>query len=230
MSTIQARLASLRPSREAAVWWAVVLNTELLVLLAYLLAEDPIVTQPVYYLVPFVWINAALWAVFRVSPSPTSSRQRLAALAVAGGYFLVLGYFGGLFAPSSGPVTGLRVVLSDIPPGWAPALIYGGATLQFALLPFKLVGYATLAYLVYATVVDAGTSAVGGALGLFSCVSCSFPIIASVLSGVIGSTGALAAAAYNQSYVLSTAVFVVTVGLLVWRPTMADVRNIRNIW
>jgi hypothetical protein len=228
MSTIESRLASLRPSRETAIWWAVVLNTELLVLLAYLVVETPIVTQPLFYIIPFVWINAALWGVFHVSPRAASTRQRVTALAVAGGYFLVLGYFGGLYGPSAGPATGLRVAFEAVPPGWGPALIYGGAVIQFALLPFKLLGYATLAYLVYATVLDAASSVVGGVLGLFSCVSCTLPVIAGVVSGFVGGTGAVAAAAFNQSYLLSTVVFVVTVVLLVWRPTIADLRTIRQ--
>jgi hypothetical protein len=228
MSTIESRLASLRPSRETAVWWAVVLNTELLVLLAYLVVETPIITRPLFYLIPFVWINAALWGVFRVSPSRGSTRQHVAALGIAGGYFLVLGYFGGLYGPSAGPATGLRVAFDSIPPGWGPAVIYGGTAVQFALLPFKLVGYATLAYLVYATVVDAASSVVGGVLGLFSCVSCTLPVIAGIVSGFVGGTSAVAAAAYNQSYLLSTVVFVVTVVLLVWRPTMADLQAVRD--
>lgn len=228
MSALDATFADLRPSRESLVWWAVVLNTELLVLLSYVLFTDPTITQPLFYAVPFVWLNAALWAVLRVRPMPSTARQRYAALAVATGYFLVLGYFGGLYGPSGGPATGLRVVFDSIPPGWGPAVIYGGATLQFALLPFKVVGYATLAYLVYATLVDAASSAVGGVLGLFSCVSCTLPVIAGVVSGFVGGTGALASAAYGQSYLLSTVVFVITVGLLVWRPTMADLRRLRG--
>jgi hypothetical protein len=228
MSTIEARLAALRPSRETAVWWAVVLNTELLILLAYLLVETPIITRPVFYLVPFVWINAALWGVLRVSPAAGTMRQRLGAGLLAGGYLLVLGYFGGLYGPSAGPATGLRVAFESIPPGWGPAVIYGGSAVQFALLPFKLVGYLSLAYLVYATVLDTASSVVGGVLGLFSCVSCTLPVIAGIVSGFVGSTSAVAAAAYTQSYLLSSVVFVVTVVLLVWRPTMADLRALRQ--
>lgn len=227
MSTLEARLDGLRPSRETVVWWAVVLNTELLLMLAYLLAVGPTVTRPLFYLVPFVWINAALWGVFRVSPRATAARQRYVALAVAGGYFLVLGYAGGLYGPSGGTATGLRVAAFSVPPGWGPAVIYGGEVVQFALLPFKLVGYATLAYLVYATVLDAASSVVGGVLGLFSCVSCTLPVIAGVLSGFVGGAGAVAAAS-SQSYGVSTAVFVVTVVLLVWRPTVADLRALRS--
>jgi hypothetical protein len=229
MSTLETRLAALRPTRETAIWWGVVLNTQLLVMLAYLLVVGPSVTRPLFYLVPFVWLNAALWAVFRVSPTATSTRQRAVAVTIAGGYFLVLGYAGGLYGPSGGPVTGLRLVLTALPPGWSPAVIYGGGSVQFALLPFKLVGYATLAYLVYATVLDAASSVVGGMLGLFSCVSCTLPVLAGILSGFVGGTGAVAAAAYGQSYLLSTVVFVVTVVLLVWRPTLADLRRLRPL-
>jgi hypothetical protein len=229
MSTLGARLGGLRPSRETAIWWAVIVNTEVLLLLSYVLFTGPTITNPLFYLVPFVWINAALWGVFRVSPSPGSARQRYAALAVAGGYFLILGYFGGLYGLGSGSGAGLRVVFANVPPGWGPAVVYGGESLVFALLPFKVIGYATLAYLVYATVIDAASSVVGGVLGLFSCVSCTFPVLAGLLSGFVGGSGALAGAAYGQSYLLSTVVFVVTVGLLVWRPTVADVQRVRQL-
>jgi cytochrome c biogenesis protein CcdA len=59
---------------------------------------------------------------------------------------------------------------------------------------------------------------VTGILGLLSCVSCSWPILATLVTGVAGSGTAIAGAAYAQSYGLSTVVFVVTVGLLYWRP------------
>ena len=226
MSTLAGRLDALRPGRQTAVWWAVVLNTELLIMLAYVAVVGPDVTRPLFYVVPFVWVNAALWAAFRVSPRAVTGRQRAVAVVVAVGYFLVLGYAGGLYGGSNGVSTGLRVVVTALPPGWGPAVIYGGTAVQFALLPFKLVGYATLAYLVYATVVEAASSVVGGVLGLFSCVSCTLPVIAGVLSGFVGGTGAVANAAAGQTYGLSTVVFVVTVVLLVWRPTMADLRGL----
>lgn len=226
MSTLAGRLDALRPGRRTAVWWAVVLNTELLIMLAYVAVVGPDVTRPLFYVIPFVWVNTALWAVFRVSPRPATGRQRAAAVVVAVGYFLVLGYAGGLYGGSNGVSTGLRVVVTALPPGWGPAVIYGGTAVQFALLPFKLVGYATLAYLVYATVVEAASSVVGGVLGLFSCVSCTLPVIAGVLSGFIGGTSAVAAAATGQTYGLSTVVFVVTVVLLVWRPTVGDLRGL----
>jgi cytochrome c biogenesis protein CcdA len=80
------------------------------------------------------------------------------------------------------------------------------------------VGYAALAVLVYATALDVAGSAIGGVLGLFSCVSCTWPVLASLVGGVAGGSSAVASAALSGSYGLSTVIFVVTVGLLYWRP------------
>jgi hypothetical protein len=97
--------------------------------------------------------------------------------------------------------------------------VYEHALATVVLVPYKLVGYATLAYLVYGTVVDATRTGVAGLLGLLSCVSCSWPVLATLVSGVAGSGSAVAAATLDQSLWLSTVVFVVTVALLAWRPT-----------
>ncbi|WP_435360663.1 DUF7546 family protein [Haloarchaeobius sp. DFWS5] len=174
---------------------------------------------------PFVWINVGVWALWRASPPPApTSRKRRAAL-VALGYGLVLAYFGGLWSegymffdvgayqPSYG-----WYVASSLPPGFGPGLTYESELVNLALFPYKVVGYAALTYLVYATVVDAAGTAVSGLLGLLSCVSCSWPILATLITGVAGSGSALATAATQESLPLSTTVFVVTVGLLYWRP------------
>lgn len=224
MSAIQRRLDGLPVDRETLLYGAALVNLELLVVFAYLAVVGPTVVRPWFYAYPFVWINVALWAVRRTR-TPTAEGLRLwAARLLAAGYFLLLGYVGGLYGLSGGVAVGLRLELTALPPGWSPALIYGGELLQFALLPFKLVGYLALAYLVYVTVLDATGGVLGGVLGLFSCVSCALPVIAGVLSGFVGGAGAVATAAYAQSYALSTAVFVLTIALLVWRPTVADLR------
>jgi uncharacterized membrane protein YjjP (DUF1212 family) len=85
-------------------------------------------------------------------------------------------------------------------------------------MPARVVGYLALAYLVYGTVVDASSAGIAGLLGLLSCVSCTWPVIASVVAAVAGGGSALAATALGVSYDLSTLVFLVTVGLLYWRP------------
>jgi len=226
MSTIERRLGPYL-EREAVVYGAAVVNAEVLLVLAYLAVFEPAVTRPLFYVYPFVWINAAVYGLWRTELPSAPTRRRMAAVAVAVAYLGVLSYVGGLFGfGAGGAATGLRLELTALPPGWSPALIYAGASLQFALLPFKLIGYLTLAYLLYATLLDAAAGLAGASLGLLSCVSCTLPVIAGVLSGFVGGAGAVAAAAYGQSYALSTVVFVVTVWLLLWRPTVEDLRGL----
>lgn len=222
--------ARLRPSREGLLAWAALLNAELLLIAVYLLWTGVVPTRPLYYLYPFVWINAALWALWTVERPTGTDRRRALAAALAAGYFVVLAYFGGLFAVGSGGYAGgLSVVLASFPPGWSPAVLYNGTNLTLVALPFKVFGYLTLAYLVYATVLDAAGGAAAGVLGLFSCVSCTLPLIAGALSGFVGGSAALVSAAYGQSYGLSTAVFVLTVVLLVWRPAAGDIGRLRRV-
>jgi hypothetical protein len=212
---------------ETLAWIALVLTTEFLLVVSYLVGLDVQVRDWTLFVVPFVWINVGLWAVVRTTVGATTTRARRIGVVVAGGYFLLLAYFGGLIGPAAGgPVTSFSVELWDIPPGWSPALLYNGAAVTVAVVPYKLIGYLSLAYLVYATVVDASSAVVGGVVGLFSCVSCSFPILAGVATGIVGSGSALAGLATQSGYLLSTAVFVVTVGLLYWRPAIG--RHLSN--
>lgn len=211
------RLARFRPTRGTLLWGAVLVNAELLALFLYLARPGVTPTAVRYYVYPFIWINVGLWALVRVSPPKASNRRRYAAGALAVGYFLVLAYAGGLVGPGLGAMaTGFRI--APLPPGSGPALVYSGESLQLVLFPYKVVGYVALAVLVYATVLDVARSAIGGILGLFSCVSCTWPVLASLVSGVAGSSSAVASAALSGSYGLSTVVFVVTVALLYWRP------------
>ncbi|RXK49209.1 DUF7546 family protein [Halorientalis pallida] len=221
-ATITDRLAGLRPTRENLLIALLIVNSEVLLLGVYWLVSPSELTSLSsirYWLYPFVWINVGLWAILKTTPSPSPSRDRWLAGGIAVAYFAVLAYAGGLVGPASSMAgRSLRVTVLALPPGWAPTLIYNGDVLSAALFPFKLVGYVALAYLVYATVLDAAGSAVTGLLGLLSCVSCSWPVLASLATGLLGSGSALAGAVYTQSYGLSTLVFVVTVGLLYWRP------------
>lgn len=211
----------LRPERDTLLWAGLLLNTELIVTMAYLLLSDASVQQFRYLVYPFVWVNVSIWALTRTKPVAQSDRDRYVGIAVAVGYFLVLSYFGGLFAPGvehAEHALGWRIAW--LPPGWGPAVLYTGSALKLALMPYKVVGYVALAYLVYATVVDAAGSAISGILGLLSCVSCTWPIVATLVTGVAGSGTAVAVAATEWSYTLGTVIFVVTVGLLSWRPTI----------
>jgi hypothetical protein len=216
-STVVDHLARVRPSRSTLLWGAVLVAAELLALLLYVAQPTVVPTAIRYYVYPFVWIDVGLWALVRTDPPAASRRRRSAAGAFAVGYFAVLAYAGGLVGPGLGAMaTGLRI--APLPPGIGPALIYGGEALRLTLLPYKIVGYAALAVLVYATALDVAGSAIGGVLGLFSCVSCTWPVLASLVGGVAGGSSAAASAALSGSYGLSTVIFVVTVALLYWRP------------
>lgn len=212
MSTLDTDWRGLVPENRSLAVWAIVLNTELLLVMLYLLLLPGAATDPLLLTFPFVWLNVAGWVLLRVRPAPASTRRRAVASVLALGYGLLLGYVGGVFG-LGGVGTGLRVVLAA-PPGFAPSVVYSGATLAVVVTPWKVAGYLALSYLVYVTVVDASGGLAGGVLGLFSCVSCVLPIFASVVGGAIGAGGALYQAALAQSYGLSTVVFLVSVGLL----------------
>ncbi|MDX1745694.1 MAG: hypothetical protein R3324_07135, partial [Halobacteriales archaeon] len=172
---------------------------------------------------PFFWINVALLVFASTAPPPASRRRYVLAGAVCVGYFLLLAGVGGVITPGHAVhghahATGLRIAVTSLPPGWAPALLYGGAWLNLALLPFKVIGYAALAYLVGVTVLDAAGSAVAGVVGVFSCVSCTWPVLGTVLAGVFGGASAVAGVAMTEPYGASTLVFLTAVGLLAWRP------------
>jgi len=221
MSTIDTSALGdrLRPRRGTLLWGALILNTEVVLLLAYAaLGSQQLLTGRGLrlWIYPFVWINVSLYALVRTDPASASTRNRRIAAALAVGYFGVLAYTGGLVGHSHGPSTA-RIAWA-LPPGWSPAFVFNGAGIGLNLIPYKVIGYATLAYLVYATVLDAARSAVSGVLGLLSCVSCSWPVIAAVATGIAGSSSGIAAAVTDGSYGISTVVFVVTVALLYWRP------------
>ncbi|MFW6018433.1 MAG: DUF7546 family protein [Halapricum sp.] len=221
ISNATAWTARLRPTGETARWALLVVNVELAVLWLWFLTAQPqfdSVLGARYVLYPFVWINVGLWALWRTTPAPAPPRRRYLAGAFATGYFLLLASVGGLIGLATEHVVAPHLALGT-PPGFSPAILYDGGLLKLTVLPYKLVGYLALAYLVYATVIDAAGSAIAGVLGLFSCISCTWPIVAALVTGTIGGGAAIAGAVYTGGYDLSVAVFVVTVGLLYWRPT-----------
>ncbi|UPV99511.1 hypothetical protein M0R88_13410 [Halorussus gelatinilyticus] len=232
--TIDVSTDRLKPDRDTLLWAGLLVNTELILTFAYLLLADVTVTEWRYLLFPFVWINLSVWALARTTPEADSRRTRLVGAAIAVGYLVLLAYVGGLLKPGllfhghgggaggHTHLTGFRVAW--LPPGWGPALLYSGGLVQLTLMPYKVVGYVTLAYLVYATVLETAGSAVSGLLGLVSCVSCTWPVIATLAAGLAGSGTAVAAAASEWSYTLGTLAFAVTVVLLRWRPSIRSFR------
>lgn len=202
---------------------AVVVAVELAILGAYLLVAGDQVIQLRYTLYPFVWINAGAWAALHTRAPASSSRHQAIAAAIAGAYLLVLLYLAGLVGTvPAGYVDGLvdlSVALAS--PGWERVTL-AGAGLQVTVVPFRVVGYLTLSYLVYVTVLDAAGAVLSGALGLFSCVSCVFPIFVSLSSGIFGGSSAVVGTIMAYSTDLSTVVFLVALALLYYRPTVGS--------
>ena len=206
------------PSRRRLAAYALLLNLQGVGVVLYYAFSSATPTEPRYVVYGLLWVNVGLLAV-RAADPPTGAAfgERRRALAVAAAYFGVLAVLGGLVGTGLGAdATGLRVAW--LTPGWGPALVYGGHAVALVLMPAYVVGYLALSYLVYVTVLDAAGSAVGGLLGLVSCVSCTWPILATVASTAFGGAGLLAASAAEVPYDLSTAVFLATVALLYWRP------------
>lgn len=215
------------PSRTVAAVLALVAGAQLLLLAIYLHVLD--VQLRLFHLYPIVWITVGSWALWRIRPEAGTTRRHVLAGGVALGYLLLIGYLGGLFGPgyllaTTGPegegaafIAGARFV-ELAPPGYAPAIMYVGAYVSVALIPYLVVGYLSLSYLVYVTIIDAWRASAPGALGAFACVGCSWPVLASLATGVGGLAGSVAAGAYSFAYPLSTAAYLLAVGLLVWRP------------
>jgi len=229
VSSFKERLPEPDPRLLVAV--VAVLYVEVMALTGYWLFTNVTVTDPRYALYGLLWVNVALWVFYRVDlPSASSSTTRRA-LAVAVGYFALLAYTGGVISPGIDPTyanhaTGFSVLW--LPPGWGPAVAYQSELIRFVLMPARVLGYLALALLVYVTVVDAAASAVSGALGLLSCVSCTWPVLASVATVVFGGGSFVVAATQSYAYGLSTAVFLVTVALLWWRPGFDSGSRIRE--
>lgn len=225
---------------------AALLFAEAALLVAYLQTTEAAVTAPRYLLYPFAWINAgvlAIWIVRKRSgyrapassrPADTAqsavrsgragwSRRRIAGLAVAVGYFLTLAWIGGAIAV--GDVNGVDVHW-DLPPGWGPMVVAGVGPIRIAPIPYRITGYAVLAYLVYVAALDAEATPLSAVVGLFSCVSCTLPVLALILSSTVGgAAGAAASTAY--SYDLAMLVYLAALGLLTWRPDVTLLRWLR---
>jgi hypothetical protein len=208
--------------REELLYAALLLNTELLLVGLHALFGGTSATswQGVFqYVYPLVWINAGLLAIVKTNPPPVPTKARRKALAVGAVYFLVLAAIGGIIRPGSPGIESYwQLNLLYLPPGWNPMLAYFGQVVSVTLIPYKLVGYAALSYLVYVMVLDTTGFSLGSLTGLFSCVSCVLGILVPTLSSVLGGAGAVVGQLFPQSYAASTAVYLLSLGLLYWRP------------
>ncbi|GAB3320313.1 hypothetical protein EI982_13070 [Haloplanus rallus] len=209
------RVRRLLAAETAAIrWWFLVVAAELALVTAYLAVSDVIVTEPRYVVYPFLWINAGVWAVIRTETPSVTRRQWGVAAALSGGYLLLLLVVGGtLQLGIDGPLNGGAVAsIHWNIPGLGPIVVYGTPRVRLSIIPFKVVGYVAMTYLVYARLLSASRAVLSGVLGLFSCVGCAF----SLLLPLLGATTLFGSTLTGLAWDLSTLVFLLTVALLYW--------------
>jgi hypothetical protein len=178
------------------------------VAVGYTMAVDPVISSASQLLYPLVWLGVSAGALWFVrSQLPTLGP---AALVIGAGYALVLLWSAGLLAGSSGSID-LAVHLGV--PGWGPALVYDGAFVRVTLIPFLVVGYATLGLLAAVAVDHLAGAATAGVVGLFACVSCTAPLLAGLATSL--GAGSIAATLSGAAYPLATAAFLLSVGVFV---------------
>lgn len=212
----------------ARYWWlGPLVLAEALLVVAYFGATAARPTDPRYVVYPFVWMNVGLLAVAGTRPRTAGRRQRVAAAGVAVAYFLVLAWLAGLLALDPSPAThshvhphGWQVTLSA--PGWGPRVGYATAVGHAYFVPFRVVGYGALAYLLFARTLDASTAALSGVVGLATCLSCGVPVVASLVAGTLGPAAAGPPLTSPLAFDLSTVAFLLTVGALYWSPRLAS--------
>jgi hypothetical protein len=206
-------------ARPALAIWSLVVLAEALVVFAYVQFTGATVLEPQYLVYPFVWLNVAAGAVVRRyrEPKPGNGRARALAGIVAVGYVIVLLAIDGTIT-LSGAGSGLTTYW-QLPPGWAPLVLIDGGAIRIAIVPFKVLGYFGLGYLLYAAALETVSNTLSGLLGLVSCVGCTAPVAATVVASLFGgATGASISAATAWAYDLSTLVFVLAVAILYVRP------------
>ncbi|MFB6088115.1 MAG: hypothetical protein ABEJ85_06300 [Haloarculaceae archaeon] len=224
--------ATFDPTADWPTWSRVLVVAtvlELFLLVAYFLGTGNSVRTPRYVLYPFLWINVAIVAVVAVRPRRASRRHRLLAAAVAGAYFLLLANWSGLVGLTTTghhaiPESVLGLTIGQGSPGWQRVrFITPLFNVQF--IPYRVIGYLGLTYLVYVAVIDATGAVLSGALGFLSCLSCSFPIVAAAITSIWGGSTTLMGSVYAHSVDISTATFLLSAALLYWRPGFRSVRE-----
>lgn len=211
--TVERIRLAITPRRTAVV--AAVLAVEAILVVGYFAATGAAITTPRHLVYPFVWLNVGGAAVYAIDPPDAPRSRRRLAAAAAAGYFVVLLAVAGLVGLRTG---GLEASATMAAPGWGPVVRVGLGPLGVTVIPYMVAGYAALAYLGYAAVLEAASAAAPAVVGLVSCVGCTWPVVAAVLSAVAGSTAGVGSAIGQWAYGLSTIVFLLAVGLLYWRP------------
>lgn len=206
-------------TRLPADWplWATLLAAEVVAVATYALTVGG-VSEPRYVVYPFVWINLGLYAVVRARSPEAPARRRALAAGAAALYGLVLAVVTGLIGVPlvehghvHGHPDGWMVSLSA--PGWGPRVAYVVGDYHLYFVPYRVVGYAALSYLLYVGLAELSLATGAGVVGLLSCIGCALPLLAWV---TVGAGAASLSAVGGFSLDASTAAFVAALGLLWW--------------
>lgn len=213
-NTDQATPVPVRLGRpELAVVILVVL--EAVSLLVYFTVRGAIVTSLSNVAIPFLWINLGVWGALRVG-WPRRGRRTAAA-------FVSIGYVAVLFV-AAGVVSGGGhhggVSVYWLLPGWGPIVALQSEPLAVWIVPYQVVGYLSLGYIVFVTVARTASGALAGVLGVFSCIGCTLPVLTTIFGGV-GGTAAATIAGTGTASMLGTAAYGATVLLLVFTERLA---------
>lgn len=211
------------PNRQTVFGFVHLTGLDFLLAGTYVLARAIRITNPLILLYPFLWIDVNLLAVLTTIPHPETTRQRLIGIGIAGGNFPRVGI---LRRPlRGGKQDGSIPRRLGTSTGYSPIVSYEVSLLRLSLQFYKVVGYVGLAYLVDITVVDTTRAAVSGVIGLFACVSCSWPILGTVATGFFGNGSAVAAVAPGSRtdsvcWCFSRLLTCYTIGCVCERPTV----------
>jgi len=211
MSHPTAVWSSARSPIRAAVATAVVATVALLTAIAtYLRLTDAVITTGRSLSYPVVWIVTSLTAAVWIGLTVRGRPRRWRGVAIGGGYTLVIAWLTGLLGATTG---GFPLRVHAAPPGWGPIILYDSGLLRLSIVPFKLIAYLALGYVIYALVAAHRGSIRAAAVGVFSCVSCTGPLLVAII-GAVGGTQATTAVA-TAGYDIATVALVATFGLLV---------------
>ncbi len=199
----------------AAVLYGLVFGTSLLSLHVFLL--------------PFVWITVSVVTIWYTDPVSRGWKPTAFAGAVAVGYLSLFLWLSGTigFTPSQlEPVTGSLGFGVDAGRsfGWGPIIYYSGEWIGARLIPYQLIGYVSLSYMVYLAVLDVTRSAGAGTIGLILCPGCAAAAFVPAFGGIAGVSAALTIF-LQFSYEIATVMFVVAMGWLYYQPSIRTVRH-----
>lgn len=210
-------------------WFNLLLAVQLFAGLTYAVLVDVAIQNFRYYLIPFIWITIGIMAVWHTEPVKRNTKHMALGAILAASYFLLILYLSGMIGPTTAAIeaaTGFTPISVEWQHSlrWGPILIYSGRWLAATIIPYQIIGYLALTYLIYAAILDLSRSATAGIIGLAPCPGCAAPVLTSLLAGAAGTSSAFVVL-IEYTYEIATVLFVGGVGLLNWQPTLETVRT-----